>query len=110
MIPVKSRRKPKYMDIYDFPIGSKVELVEDYQGLQEGATGIVVSDSGYDVLVNNIQGDYYPYCEDCESSSCGCKYEEEFSEYYSLQECWYIPKQYLKVISVPQTDTLILLL
>ena len=99
------------MKTVDFPIGSKVELIREYSGLQKGCTGEIVDiDMFDDVTITNIQGDYIPYCEDCDSYDCCCLDIEDYQDNHCKNEREYVPIKYLKVISVPQTDTLILLL
>jgi hypothetical protein len=96
----------------EFKDGCRVQLTDDYDGLEEGVTGIVLDyypGSSY-ISMNYIKGKYTPYCEDCDDHYCDCIDQEDWSENHSDIDEVEIPRSYLKVISAPEADTLILLI
>lgn len=98
------------MTLQDIPIGSKVELTRDLDGLSKGSTGIVIYTSFGRLDIDHIEGEYTPYCDYCDSHTCDCEEEEDWFENHGKSEefCIYDIK-HIKVLSTPQVDTLILL-
>ena len=99
------------MKMIDIPIGSKVELTRDLDGLSKGSTGIVCSNSFSCIYINHIEGYYTPWCDYCDSHTCGCNEEEDWSDINDpLDDFAIYDIKYIKVLSTPQVDTLILLI
>jgi hypothetical protein len=92
--------------------GCIVQLTGGYHGLEEGSTGIVVNytSGDYWITINNIKGCYTPYCYYCDEYDCGCTDQEEWNDNHSNIDIFTTEKVFLKVISAPEADTLILLI
>lgn len=98
------------MTLQDIPIGSKVELTRDVDGLSKGSTGIVIYTSSGRLDIDHIEGEYTPYCDDCDSHTCGCNDEEDWEwDHHSDDDFTIYDIKHIKVLSTPQVDTLILL-